>query len=106
MAVNLPAHNPALPVVAFDYDGVIAENTWPSPLLGSLNEDACEAMLHYFQLGCEVIVFTARPDEHLPTIREWLRQLSLSHVVYEVTNRKPRACLYFDDRAVRWPLDD
>ena len=104
--MNYPEHNPALAVVAFDFDGVIASNTWPRPDFGTLDQDAAAAMIHYFGLGCEIVVFTARPDEHLKEIREWLRQLSLSHIVYEVTNRKPRACLYFDDRAVRWPLGE
>lgn len=104
MAVVLPEHDPALPVVAFDYDGVVASNTWPSPTLGEIDQNAVAAMLHYYGLGCEVVIFTARPDEHLAEIRKWLDDYSLGKVVYEVTNRKPRACLYFDDRAVRWPL--
>lgn len=103
--MSYPAHDPKLPVVAFDFDGVVATNTWPSPALGDIDDDAVEAMLHYYRLGCEVTIFTARPDEHLATIREWLKDYALAGIVYEVTNRKPRACLYFDDRAVRWPLD-
>ena len=102
--MNYPAHDPQLPVVAFDYDGVIADNTWPSPHLGKLCLKARDAMWHYFDLDCEVIVFTARPDEHLPLIRKWLDAHGLGGTVYEVTNRKPRASLYFDDRAVKWPL--
>ena len=104
LALTYPEHDPALPVVAFDFDGVIAENTWPSPRLGAGNPDAFDAMCHYNALGCEIVIFTARPDEHLPEIRAWLRDYSMSSIVYEITNRKPRACLYFDDRAVRWPL--
>ena len=99
-----PPHDPALPVVAIDFDGVLAKNTWPSPALGELDEDAKELVLHYFGLGCEVVVFTARPDSHHDRIRDWLAHHGLFVAVYEVTNRKPKACLYFDDRAVRWPL--
>ena len=100
----LPEHDPMLPVVAFDFDGVVAKDTWPSPKIGKANMDAFDAMVHYNALGCEVVIFTARPDEHLPVIRNWLCDYSMGNIVYEVTNRKPKACLYFDDRAVRWPL--
>lgn len=102
--MNYPKHNPTLPVVAFDFDGVLAKSTWPSPRLGKPDPEAFAAMEHYFDLGCEIVVFTARPDEHLPEIRHWLRDYQMSSIVYEVTNRKPTASLYFDDRAVRWPL--
>lgn len=102
--MNYPEHDPALPVVAFDFDGVIAKDTWPSPALGEADLDAFEAMWHYFDSGCEVVVFTARPSEHLPAIRAWLEEHEMSGVVYEITNQKPKCCLYFDDRAVRWPL--
>ena len=104
MAVNYPAHDPSLPVVAVDFDGVLASNTWPSPALGTLDLDAKDLVIHYFNEGCEVVVFTARPESHLGRIREWLAECGLFVCVYEVTNRKPKACLYFDDRAVRWPL--
>lgn len=109
--MNYPAHDPHNAVVCFDFDGVIAKTTWPSPALGKPNHpekpgdpDPFKAMRHYFEQGCEIIVCTARPDEHLPRIRTWIRKHGLDDVVYEVCNRKPVACLYFDDRAVRWPL--
>ena len=102
--MNYPAHDPALPVVCFDFDGVVARNTWPSPRLGYQDPEAFKAMLHYYDAGCEVVIFTARPDEHLPLIRTWLKERGMDYVVYEITNRKPKCCLYFDDRAVRWPL--
>lgn len=103
--MKLPAHNPEHPVVAFDFDGVLAENTWPDPRIGAPDQDALNAVLHYFDAGCEVIVFTARPDSHFPQIKRWLENRGVGHCIYEVTGRKPQACLYFDDRAVRWPLD-
>jgi|SRR5690242_5975657 len=104
MAVNYPAHDPALPVVAVDFDGVLASNTWPSPALGKADPAALALVEHYFDLDCEVIVFTARPESHLGDIRCWLDDMLIGHMVYDVTNKKPKACLYFDDRAVRWPL--
>lgn len=102
MAMRYPEHDPALPVVCFDFDGTLASDTWPSPRLGNLDLECATAMRFYRKQNCEIVVFTARPDEHLPWIRAWCDRHSLP--VYEVTNRKPKACLYFDDRAVRWPL--
>ena len=102
--MKYPEVDPRLPVVAFDFDGVCASNTWPSPKLGRPDNDAFDAMCHYNALGCEVVIFTARPDEHLPEIRKWLRDYQMHNIVYEVTNRKPKASIYFDDRAIRWPL--
>lgn len=93
-----------LPVVAFDFDGVLAENTWPSPVLGQPNREALRALLHYAEGGCEVHILTARPDSHFDRIWAWLRSQQVDHCVYNVTGRKMAASLYFDDRAVRWPL--
>ena len=108
MAVSLPGVRPRLPRGGLrlrrNHRHAITRMAVTTPRT-SLDNDAANAIIHYYDSGCEVVVFTARPDEHLPEIREWLRQMSLSDYVYEVTNRKPRCCLYFDDRAVRWPLD-
>lgn len=106
MAVIFPPHNPDLPVVAFDLDGTLAENLWPSPSIGQADDKAIEAVIHYFDQGCEVIVFTARPESHFKFIWRWLEDVGLDGYVYDVTNRKTRAGLMFDDRAVRWPLGD
>ena len=103
-AILLPLHDPNHKVVAFDFDGVLAANTWPSPKLGLPDYDALDAVCHYFSAGCEVVVFTARPESHFPRIWKWLEEQGLEDVVYDVTGRKPQCCLYFDDRAVRWPL--
>ena len=106
MAVTLPPHNPDLPVVCFDFDGVLAENTWPSPRIGDPDAEALDAIWHYHDQGCEVVVLTARPDSHFKRIWAWLEENNVADAVYEITGRKPQACLYLDDRAVRWPLDD
>jgi hypothetical protein len=102
--MKYPLHDPSNPTVCFDFDGVLAESLWPSPRLGKIDVDAKRALLHYFRQGCEIIVLTARPPEHLPLIEEWLLKEGLHVNVYRVTNVKPVASLYFDDRAVRWPL--
>lgn len=99
-----PEHDPALPVVVFDFDGVLAKNTWPSPAIGAVDWEAIDAISHYHEQGCEVVICTARPESHFPRIWAWLKQHGIDWAVYELTNRKPKACLYFDDRAVVWPL--
>jgi len=104
-ATIYPEHMKDLPVVAFDFDGVIADNTWPSPELGQWpKEDAVNAMRHYYDLGCEIHILTARPDSHFQRIWRWLETHELDYLVYDVTSTKMPAGLYFDDRAVRWPL--
>lgn len=99
-----PAFDPALPVVAFDFDGVLASNTWPSPRLGFAQREAILALQHYAEEGCEVHILTARPDSHFDRIWQWLRDQQIDHCVYDVSGRKMAASIYFDDRAVRWPL--
>lgn len=99
-----PQFDVRLPVVAIDFDGVLARNTWPSPALGEPDPDAIEMVKHYYSRGCEVIVFTARPASHHERIRQWLAENSIFYAVYDVTNIKPVASVYVDDRAVRWPL--
>jgi len=99
-----PDHDPGLPVVAVDFDGTLAEATWPSPRLGHADKAAVELIEHYYAEGCQIIVFTARPPSHFDRIWAWLRQHKIAYAVYDVTSVKPIACLYFDDRAVRWPL--
>lgn len=104
MAVKYPEPNPALMTVAIDFDGVLAENTWPSPKLGKLDREAWHLVRHYFDQGCEVVIFTARPESHHERIWRWLAEAGLFNMVYDVTRIKPQCCLYFDDRAVAWPL--
>jgi len=47
--------------------------------------------------GLRVVVFTTRyPDD----VRDWLREYGLDCLVDEVTDRKPAAYVFVDDRAV------
>lgn len=101
-----PEIDPALPVVAVDFDGVLAEANWPNPGIGHSIQAGIDLVLHYRHVeNCEVVIFTARPESHFPRIWKWLDSVGLHGVIYDVTNRKPTACLYFDDRARRFPLD-
>lgn len=106
MAVTYPPHDPALPIVLVDFDGVLSTSVWPSPTLGEPDPDALALVGHYHDEGCEVHVFTARPDSHFYRIWCWLEEAGIAGLIYDVTGRKIAASLYFDDRAVRWPLND
>ncbi|HXS93251.1 MAG TPA: hypothetical protein VN736_01535 [Candidatus Limnocylindrales bacterium] len=87
------------PIVCVDLDGVLnAFDGWrgadffhpPRPgardFLRTLNEQ-----------GYEVVVFTVRWGPH---VEEWLKQHGLAEFVSRVTDKKPPAHVYVDDRAV------
>lgn len=88
--------------LAVDFDGVIHAYTkgWnggacyddPSP--GTL--DALRELSKRYRL----VVFTARHD--LVAVAAWLQTHRMAHYFDDVTNRKPAAVAYIDDRAVRF----
>jgi phosphoglycolate phosphatase-like HAD superfamily hydrolase len=47
--------------------------------------------------GCRVVVFTTR---HHEGVWEWLRRHELAALVADVTDRKPPADVFVDDRAI------
>jgi ribonucleotide monophosphatase NagD (HAD superfamily) len=66
--------------------------SWHPPRAG-----AAEFLHALRQQGFRVVVLTARaPDE----ARQWLDEHGLASLVDEVTNQKPSALAYVDDRAV------
>lgn len=87
--------------VAVDFDGVIhlySKNyhdgtIYDPPVPGSL------AGLSYIErLGFQIVIFTARPNRR--EIRHWLKKNGFPP--YKVTNRKPPAILYIDDKGMRF----
>lgn len=94
--------------IAIDFDGVIHQydgwrdgSIYGQPIAGSF-----DAMLKFIDRGYKVVVFSARPADH---IRPWLAEHwpFKMYAVPEVTNTKPMAIAYIDDRAVtfknNWP---
>jgi hypothetical protein len=94
--------------IAVDFDGVIHQydgwrdgSIYGEPIAGSF--DAMMKMIHN---GFNVVVFSARPADQ---IRPWLIEKWPFKMfpVPEVTNQKPIAIAYIDDRAVpftnNWP---
>lgn len=100
--MNAPPFDPALPVVCIDFDGVLAEGTWPSPAIGAPIEKGLRLLCDYAEAGAEVRILTARPASHWPKIVEWLYIQNVGHLVYDVTNIKLPASVYVDDRAWRF----
>lgn len=92
------ASDHGLHTVAFDLDGTLAKDTWPSPAIGEAIEQGVNMAKHYWGQGYQVIVYTARPESHKYEIELWLAQNDL-WFVYDVVCDKPAAWLYVDDRS-------
>jgi hypothetical protein len=90
--------------LAIDFDGVIHAysrgwedgSIYDEPVPGVA--DALAGLSRYFRL----VIFTARDSPDLPKIRKWLAAEGLDEHISEVTNRKPKAWAYIDDRAIRF----
>lgn len=89
-----------LPVV-FDLDGTLAEATWPSNHVGAPIQEGVELLLEYASRGYAIVIHTARPPSHEGRIWEWLREIGLGNVVFNVVCGKPLGCMYVDDRSFR-----
>jgi hypothetical protein len=100
-----PEIDPLHPTVSIDFDGVLAENTWPSPHLGRQIPEGVQMLLHYAEQQVEIVILTARPPSHWPDIWKWLTAKGLQGIVYDVSNIKQPACIYIDDRAWRFPFE-
>ncbi len=92
-------HQTAGPLVCVDlngvldtYDGWRGAEHWDPPAAGA------HAFLEALRdRGCRVVVFTTR---HHRGVRRWLEAHGLAHLVQDVTDRKPAADVFVDDRAV------
>jgi hypothetical protein len=88
--------------VAVDFDGVLhdVENRVAGYRMGRPVEGAIDAMNHLRDEGAHIVVFTVRagaPDQG-KHVRDWLRHFSVPYD--EVTNVKPHADAYVDDKGV------
>lgn len=86
--------------IAVDFDGVIHRYSegwkdgaiYDAPIKGA--KEAIEELSKHY----EVVVFTAR--DNLDDVKTWLKLHSI--IVSDVTNKKPIASFYIDDRAVEF----
>jgi hypothetical protein len=102
--VFLPEYQ-ALNIICFDFDGVLAEETWPNPVIGKPIAEGLELLHGYASKGYGLIIHTARPASHAPAIWTWLQAQHVKHLVHDVVTGKPRANLYIDDRGFRFERD-
>jgi hypothetical protein len=94
--------------VALDFDGVLSEYTgWKghSAPLDPPVEGAIQAIRDYQDAGLSVVIYTSRADSPVSAMRldQWLRTHGLEHKrvdAVEITNKKPPAIVYLDDRAI------
>jgi hypothetical protein len=79
--------------VAVDFDGVLRDPD-NQPLAGARNG------VRQLARSYRLVVFTTRKD--LEWVRGWLAEHGLGRFFADVTNLKPNAVVYLDDRAVRF----
>ncbi len=86
-------------IVCVDLDGVLNTYTeWVSPeFIHPPRAGARDFLRNLHEAGYKVVVLTVRWHEW---VRSWLEQHGMSEFVDEVTDRKPPAVAYIDDRAI------
>lgn len=90
--------------VCVDFDGVL--NTYDGwqgeEALFEPRPGASDFLFALFQQGCRVVVFTTRPADR---VWQWLRYYEIDGLVDDITDHKPPATAYIDDRAIRFDGD-
>ncbi len=87
------------PTICIDLDGVLNTfDEWRGPqFFHEPRDGAREFLEELHRTGYRVVIFTVRWHEW---VSDWLRKYELADFVDEVTDRKPPAHVYVDDRAV------
>jgi hypothetical protein len=89
----------APPLVCVDFNGVLDSYTgWRGPShFDPPRPGAREFLEGLVSRGFAVVIFTTRyPDD----VWKWLDEFDLRRLVHDVTDRKPAAHVFVDDRAV------
>lgn len=86
-------------VVCVDLDGVLnLFDGWKGADYFHPPRPGAEHFLRWlWEHDFQIIIFTVRWPEH---VEAWLRQHGLNRYVHEVTDKKPPAHVYIDDRAI------
>lgn len=87
-------------ILAIDFDGVLCDNNHVKPgfRMGEPIEGAQHAMLTLQRQGDTLIIHTTR-DRFTP-VEDWLRHFEIPYDT--VTNIKPNADVFIDDKAIRF----
>lgn len=93
--------------LAIDFDGTIhrySKGWYDGTCYDEPMPGAIDALLNFMNRGYDVIIFTARPVE---PVREWMKKYWTAPMfpIPDVTNVKPIAIAYIDDRAVTFKGD-
>ena len=88
--------------IAIDFDGVLNEYDGYDPKDLKTPRKNVEQFLKTIYKDYTIIIFTSR--EH-SDVEHWLRNYRLDKYIRKVTNSKPPAVAYIDDRAVRFDGD-
>jgi len=93
---------PGRPIAAVDFDAVLhAYTRWDGPeAVGLPIPRVEEGLLALRQAGYRVFIHSTRP--RVP-IKAWLDRYDLGEYVERITDRKPPAQVFFDDRAMWVP---
>jgi hypothetical protein len=85
-----------------DFDGVLAYHETGDPItkIGEPLKPGIDLAKQIVRQGYKLVVLTARPIKMQDEISDWLKKQG---VKAQVTNVKPPAELYIDDRAIRYP---
>lgn len=89
-------------ILAIDFDGVLHDFKHPveGRRMGPPMTGAKEKMVALKNAGHELIVHTVWEPKSWPTITAWLAYYAIPYDL--VTNVKPNADIYLDDKAVRF----
>ena len=88
------------PVIAVDFDGVLNKyNGWKGENDLSVPQSSVKYFLEELNKDYSVIIFTARDTDK---VEEWFKKYELDKYILHITNMKPRAVAYIDDRAINY----
>jgi len=92
-------HVSQLRTLAIDFDGVVHAygKGWHGGVIYDAPVEGCLEALRQLSKRYDLVLFTARHD--LEAVHLWLVTHSMRHLFREITNRKPAAVRYVDDRA-------
>lgn len=87
-----------VPTVCVDFNGVLDTYTgWRGGEMYPPREGVGDFLFRLMQAGYRVVILTTMDEER---VWLWLRTYEIDGMVDEVTNEKPPAVAYVDDRAV------
>src|SRR5689334_13228065 len=87
------------PIICVDLDGVLNQfDGWRgADFFHPPRPGAREFLEQLNSLGYQVVILTVR---YAPHVRAWLAEHGLGGLIFDVTDKKPPAHAYIDDRAI------